>query len=278
MDYGYKNALLKGDFQCFFYETEPPPVTLHEHDFCELLLFLGGDVTYHIEGRGYRLKPGDLVIVRERTLHQPYFRSDVCYRRIVVWVKVQYLRQMSTERTDLLACFEKAGECAVLSLTAQERARFEHAAQTLISQSEGYGGDITAQCALMELLLLANLASFARNGAKEAGERTRFEQAISLMRERYDEPLTLDALSASCYLSKYHFSRAFKKEFGITAYGYLSKIRLAEAKRLIPSGLCIAEIANRCGFADYNTFLKAFKREYGTPPTTFLKMVRENVV
>lgn len=35
----------------------------HYHDFHKILILLGGDVTYCIEGRTYQLAPGDIVLV-----------------------------------------------------------------------------------------------------------------------------------------------------------------------------------------------------------------------
>lgn len=276
-DSGYRNAVLHNDFECYSYATEPPLVTLHEHDFCELLLLLDGDVVYHIAGISYRLRPGDLVIVRDHTLHQPYFQTNAVYRRIVVWIRRSYLQQHSTAQTDLSACFEKDSRRAVVPLPAQEYTRFRQLAASLTGCGE-YGEDIQAQCALMELLLLVNRAFLAQDAAGTRGGPARFQQATSLMRERYGEPLSLENLAAACYLSKYHFARAFKKEYGVTVYAYLNKVRLSQAKRLIPGGLPLSEIAARCGFGEYNTFLKAFKREYGVSPTVFLKMSRAHTI
>ena len=43
----------------------------HYHDFHKILILLGGDVTYCIEGRTYQLAPGDIVLVNAGEVHKP---------------------------------------------------------------------------------------------------------------------------------------------------------------------------------------------------------------
>ena len=46
----------------------------HFHDFCELYIFISGDVGYYIDGKYYKLDYGDIVIVRPNEIHWPIIK------------------------------------------------------------------------------------------------------------------------------------------------------------------------------------------------------------
>lgn len=273
MDYGYKNAILQTDYQCFVYEDAPPEVNLHEHDYDELLLFISGDVTYSIAGRPYILLPGDLVAVPSRTLHQPFFGTCRSYNRVVLWIKRKYLQSFSTPGTDLTACFAAGGR--VVHLTETEREHFETLARKAGANGPGYGADLEAHCAFLNLLLLANRAMLEhRTRSADTGTEP-LQNAVVEMERNYTASLDLERLATLCYVSKYHFARQFKRIYGITAHQYLTKVRLAKAKLLLPKGMPVAEVAYKCGFGNYNTFLKAFKKVYGVTPGQYVRLVEQ---
>ena len=45
--------------------------TYHYHAFHKLLILIKGNVTYHIDGRSYRLEPYDIVFVHAGEVHRP---------------------------------------------------------------------------------------------------------------------------------------------------------------------------------------------------------------
>ena len=71
-------------------------------------------------------------------------------------------------------------------------------------------------------------------------------------------------------LSGYSRSRvnhAFRKYLDMTPTDYISRVRLAEAVRLLEgTPMTVAEIAGECGFNNLSHFYAEFKRVYGVPP------------
>lgn len=71
-----------------------------------------------------------------------------------------------------------------------------------------------------------------------------------------------------CNMSEFHFFRSFKQAFRLTPYQYLLKKRLLLARSLIAAGgMSLTGIAAHCSFPDVYTFSKAYKREFGFPPS-----------
>lgn len=96
--------------------------------------------------------------------------------------------------------------------------------------------------------------------------------AKEYVNDNLETKLDLDELSQLTRLSRYHFSRAFKKTMGIAPYQYITKQRVKRAKQLLQKGeLSIADIAVTCGFAHQSHLNRHFKRLTGLTPKAFLK-------
>ena len=58
----------------------------------------------------------------------------------------------------------------------------------------------------------------------------------------------------------------FKKETGYTLHNYILSKRLFKAKELIKSGTPITTASMQCGFNDYSSFLRSFKKTFNCSP------------
>jgi AraC family transcriptional regulator len=82
-----------------------------------------------------------------------------------------------------------------------------------------------------------------------------------------DGRIYLSEMARECGLSVSHFTRAFRKSFGMSPYRWLLERRLHRAKALlVASDISIAEIAIRSGFSDQAAFTRAFARIVGDSP------------
>lgn len=88
--------------------------------------------------------------------------------------------------------------------------------------------------------------------------------------ENFVSDLNLDSLSTEAMISKYHFIRLFKSVFSYSPWQYLLQKRLLFSKNLIEKGRSITEVAFESGFTDVPSFSKAFKKQFGNSPSTYL--------
>jgi len=89
---------------------------------------------------------------------------------------------------------------------------------------------------------------------------------IHYINEHLIENLSVDAIAGKFYLSRYYLMHTFKDETGYTIGNYITIKRLALAQSLIDEGKPIADAAEQSGFGTYSTFLRAYKKTYGTSP------------
>ncbi len=78
------------------------------------------------------------------------------------------------------------------------------------------------------------------------------------------------ALAETARLSPFHFSRAFKKSFGMPPHYYHMKRRLEWAKSLLAErSRSVTDIALQVGFADTSSFSVAFRKLADRSPTEY---------
>jgi AraC-like DNA-binding protein len=83
--------------------------------------------------------------------------------------------------------------------------------------------------------------------------------------------LDLECVVSGTGANRNKVNELLKTELGMTFTGYLNKLRLTEAARLLAekSSAAVAEIAYSVGYANVSYFNKLFKEEYGCTPRAF---------
>lgn len=93
-----------------------------------------------------------------------------------------------------------------------------------------------------------------------------------------DTALDLERVVAGTGANRNKVNEVLKAELGMTFTGYLNKLRLTEAARLLAdnSAATIAEIAYSVGYGNVSYFNKLFKEEYGCTPKAFRSLASQH--
>ena len=95
-------------------------------------------------------------------------------------------------------------------------------------------------------------------------------RARDLADARYAEPLNVDDLAAAAGLSRAHFSREFRRAFGVSPHAYLLTRRLERAAALLRNtDNSVAEVCLAVGLQGIGSFTTSFKRAFGKTPTEY---------
>lgn len=105
---------------------------------------------------------------------------------------------------------------------------------------------------------------------QDAQEERTITGIIRYLQEHLDKEISLTILADEFHLSSQYISQLFKSEIGVNFLAYLTSIRMERAKKLLlATSLSIGEISEKCGYADYRVFTKAFKKEEGSTPSQY---------
>lgn len=127
------------------------------------------------------------------------------------------------------------------------------------------GGDrFTLECALAE-------AIGAMIALEQPRQSHRFpvRRALAMLRDHFDETVTLEDLAAYARLDKFHLCRAFREHVGMPPHAYQIHLRIMHAKMMLEAGAKPKDIAPRVGMYDQSQLIRHFRRIVGMTPGQF---------
>ena len=264
-----KKGYLNEEFRLFHIKDQTgQEFSYHYHDFHKVVIFLSGKVTYHIEGKAYHLKPWDILLVSRHAIHKSEIDASVPYERFILWIK------NDIPNKQLLQCFQKASDRSYnlvrLNSSLQEKLKdvlFELEAS---ARSEAFGKDILTQALFQEFMVYLNRIFLEKQyifDKKSYSYDSQIANILKYINHHLGEDLSVDALASRHYIIKYHLMRKFKEETGYTLHNYVINKRLLQARTLISEGTPILKAAHESGFAEYSTFSRAYRKQFGKAPS-----------
>lgn len=275
-----KRGYLTSEFRLFhLLDINRKEFEFHYHDFDKIVIFIKGEVIYTIEGRAYQLKPYDIVLVHHNEIHRPIINKTLPYERIIVYISPDFIEKYHTKEYDLSDCFQRAKKekTNVLRIPSLEKSilyesivKLEHS-----FSEEEYAAPLYQQVLFLEFMIYLNRAvknnSLDYTTTKIGNQK--IIDIITYINENLTKELSIDLLSSQFFISKYHLMHLFKKETGYTIGNYITFKRLLSAKEKIKEGGNITEICYQCGFYNYSTFSRAFKKLFGKTAKEYKKSV-----
>jgi AraC-like DNA-binding protein len=87
---------------------------------------------------------------------------------------------------------------------------------------------------------------------------------------RYADALGVDELARSAGLSRAHFSREFRRAFGVSPHAYLLTRRLERAAALLRNtDRSVTDVCFTVGLQSVGSFTTSFSRTYGVSPMAY---------
>ena len=236
----------------------------HFHTGYEMLYFISGDVEFFIEDKRYKLEPGDLVVVRPGSHHNSHALSSAKYERYVVGF-TQYLIP-----SDLIAMMEGMEGCFHVGETCIPAlfARFdEHVANV--------GDDRETLKMLFRCVLSEIIVYFCRFGGKEGAYapvlKENMAAVLNYINKNIETPFSLEEICRTFHYSKSYLCREFSTSMGVPLMSYVRTKKIMYADALLRSGMKPTELYVWCGFSDYSTFYRMYKKIMGKSPSERLE-------
>lgn len=256
------------------FETDCMESGIHQHEEMEILFALQGRCAVFMNGKNFILKPEDFAVFNPFESHQLY--REACSHTLSFYISIDFLIETGTKDVFCVSVLqpEKKVNSDLVRMRLAEIFRD--------STEEPAGRILNIQAELLELVSILQ-KDFSCKKAGEMSPKTnltdkneRRQQFLRYIWEHYREPLTLEQAAKHFYLSDGHFSRVFHEAVQKSFSSYLRGVRLQCAKTEMEKGkTSVTEIALSCGFGSVNTFIEAFRKEYGKTPGAFIRLQKK---
>lgn len=253
--------------------------TVHNHDFSELVVVLGGKGIHVTPAGQYDIGAGDAFVLHEGQEHG-YLNTEN-----LELVNILFnMTEMDLPPMDITAL---PGYHVLFTLEPiyRGRDRFEsrlrlnlehlrHVAGLIDNLEAEFlrcdpGWRLTAIAWFM--LILADLCRFYSHVEEPAAQPLlRLGRVIGHLERNYMEPITLDDLAREGWMSRRTLTRVFKHAMGCSPIEYLLRLRINHAAELLQNpDASVTDVAFQVGFQDSNYFSRQFRLLTGKSPREY---------
>lgn len=102
-------------------------------------------------------------------------------------------------------------------------------------------------------------------------------QSKSFMERCLSEKIELEKIASAAFMSRFHYTRIFKKVYGRSPRKYLKDLRINKGKELLKEGLDVTQVCFEVGYDSLTTFCNAFKKATGYSPTEYQNLNKSNL-
>lgn len=243
---------------------------LHYHPEYQISLIVEGKGTCSIGGFNDEFQPDDIYLIGSNVPH--VFDSDahiisVFFRDRTLGDYFLRLPEMAAIRQFL----EEAAQSFKLqgALAAHLKSRILELPKLSGASRIIHLLEILNQMALSAEKHMISQAT-ARSEYSYTAVYRRMKKVFSYLADNFDQPISLDDAASSVHLSRYAFSRYFKKITNKSFVRYLNELRVRAACRfLLRTDYTITQISYLCGFNTLSNFNRQFKKLMRCTPSEY---------
>ncbi len=229
------------------------------HDGFEIIYVKEGNLTYRIADKSFFVKKDNMILTRPGNIHLIDFNDKAVYDRydIIFDVNVIFNDIYKKLSEDIHVM-----DCAKSPMISE-----------LFEKMDYYCAHYTDSALENILLHLADEIFYhivpkkASSASVKVTEHPELFQILSYIEEHLNEQLTLEMICNRLYISKGTLHRIFLEHLNISPKKYIRAKRLLMAQKMLRKGKSATNIYEQCGFTDYSSFYRSYKKEFGHPPS-----------
>jgi len=229
------------------------------HEYDELVYYIDGGARLISKNVQMVLPSESLVFIPRETFHQFVIADEDNYKRCILHFYGH------GEHEQLMR--EVAYGVRVVSTPSQNTRRiFDFLSNTARVGVSERDGSLLLSSAFAEILLEEKLFS---KGAVTNNSTTSVlsGEALDYIDKNYASDIRVEDVARALKVSTSSLAHSFKRDFSISVYRYITEKRLSSVRALVDSGMGLSNAALQCGFRDYSSFYRLYKKQYGESPS-----------
>jgi len=251
---------------------------IHTHEYYQIYYILKGRLTHYIEDDISVLSAGDLFIITPGTAHRIEENGDTVFYSLSFMPEVIDSMDRSAEvAIDFLNSLKNEKRIRPkITVPSDEVLHFETIIERIYREFEEHriiGYDIIRLYIILLLTLFARIYydfSDAPPSLSAANDRNKLIlYCVDYIEHNYFRSISLDEIVRISMLSKSEFCRSFREITGYSFHNYLNYCRIKKAAEMIKRGDKITALYTFCGFEDFSTFYRNFKKTMGISPAQY---------
>ncbi|MBR2473899.1 MAG: helix-turn-helix transcriptional regulator [Clostridia bacterium] len=242
----------------------------HWHTEFELIRIVEGEFHITLNSKLYIAKKGDIIFINSETVHNGY-PIECLYECIVFHADYLYCPQFD--------CFSFVKNTIDCEYTINEF--FPVGSGKSYDALNGIFEAIKSNSQTCKFHVISAFYNFfatvydeklyainiGNNTVTSGKSIIMLKTILSFLRENYDKPISLEALSRTIKKSPKYVGAFFKHMTGKTPIEYLTEYRIQKAARKLRlTDMSVTDIAFSSGFSDLSYFIKTFKKIKGVSP------------
>ena len=253
---------------------------IHSHDYFQIYYIVSGKIIHHIEQNSAELCSGDVFILPPNLPHYIETASNE-----VDFYSLSFMPefvQRNTESNRMVSDFLYYLK-TVQSDNIQPKFSFSYEDTLFINLmferiSKEFQDNKTGKNDMLKSNVMILLTLFARVYFEEQAETLTTHEnkrlvmyCIEYIKTHFNEDITLSKMVRHCGISKTCFCSLFNALVGTSFKDYLNRYRTKKAVEFLSSGEKIANVSTYCGYNDFSSFYRNFKKYIGVSPSEFVK-------
>lgn len=259
------------------------PPERHFHDFYEFYLHIHGGQYMSIENNIYTLQPGSFLLFPPFCMHGTIYDHDlVQYERLFFNVTPYALMTAGCGIIDLLSIItdcvdhkyyyfnmdpENVQECVRLTKSIMVYPSFAQ-----LSPDDMFNKHLIFLNFMQIVLKTIRMRVTIKQSVPE--KQQQIQLLFSYIDQHFTEPLSLSSVAKKFNISISSLCHMFSHYTGRSMYEYMLYRRINYACEMMMTGKPLTNVAYLCGFNNYSSFMRIFKKIIGMTPSAYLKQNR----
>lgn len=283
--YEYKDFLENGMKFTAYRSTFVGESTVHKHNFLELIYIISGSAVHYIDDTEYKVTKGDLLLIDTDQTHFHKSETGVMFADMVLLPEFISENLYSTHTAiDIFAYYlYNSEQFSTKGLPRTPLIRFKGndliAADAIVNamcdeilnRANNYAEIVSSYLNILFYMIIRNIET--TNSDRVMNDiRDIIPGIIDYIEKNASSQISMNEMAKKYFYSPAYFSRAFKKNFGVSFSAYVQSVRVQKVIELLDgTSMSVEEISERIGYHDKRELNRAFKNVTGTTPGEYRK-------